>query len=240
MKIRILSDLHFEFHADFGKSFIDSMNSECDVLVIAGDMATNRIIYNSLNMLCSKFKRVVYVHGNHEYYGSNRGDVNITMSKSIKKNSNLTWLNENILYIEGHRIIGLPLWFQRSFLSERLQRMWSDFHYIANFKNWVYEQNTSNMEFLNKELRKDDIVITHYLPSQKSVHEKFHDSETNAFFVCDMEQLIVERCPKLWIHGHTHDSFDYKIGSTRVVCNPFGYANHSENPNFIESMDITV
>ena len=27
---------------------------------------------------------------------------------------------------------------------------------------------------------------------------------------------------QLWIHGHTHDSFDYVVNGTRVVCNPRG------------------
>jgi Icc-related predicted phosphoesterase len=29
--------------------------------------------------------------------------------------------------------------------------------------------------------------------------------------------------PALWLHGHTHGSCDYKLGDTRVVCNPMGY-----------------
>jgi hypothetical protein len=30
----------------------------------------------------------------------------------------------------------------------------------------------------------------------------------------------------LWTHGHTHEDFDYMIGTTRVVCNPRGYVGH--------------
>jgi hypothetical protein len=30
----------------------------------------------------------------------------------------------------------------------------------------------------------------------------------------------------LWTHGHTHEDFDYHIGSTRVVCNPRGYVGY--------------
>jgi hypothetical protein len=32
--------------------------------------------------------------------------------------------------------------------------------------------------------------------------------------------------------GHTHESFDYEIGKTRVVCNPRGYASTEENKGF--------
>jgi hypothetical protein len=35
----------------------------------------------------------------------------------------------------------------------------------------------------------------------------------------------------LWVHGHTHDSFDYEVNGTRVVCNPRGYARNGINEN---------
>jgi hypothetical protein len=28
----------------------------------------------------------------------------------------------------------------------------------------------------------------------------------------------------LWLHGHVHHSCDYRIGATRVLANPRGYA----------------
>jgi len=31
---------------------------------------------------------------------------------------------------------------------------------------------------------------------------------------------------RLWTHGHTHEDFDYEIGTCRVVCNPRGYVGH--------------
>jgi len=33
---------------------------------------------------------------------------------------------------------------------------------------------------------------------------------------------------KLWIHGHTHESFDYMVGDTRIVCNPRGYIGYEQ------------
>lgn len=74
-----------------------------------------------------------------------------------------------------------------------------------------------------------------------SVAPEYKGSALNPFFVCDVEHVIRRNRPKLWIHGHTHTSCDYwidhpvgHVGSqtTRVVCNPFGYARHEENPKF--------
>ena len=39
---------------------------------------------------------------------------------------------------------------------------------------------------------------------------------------------------KLWVHGHTHSSFDYNIHGTRVVCNPRGYEDHDLNPEYYD------
>ncbi len=46
--------------------------------------------------------------------------------------------------------------------------------------------------------------------------------------------------PQLWVHGHTHASLDYRIGATRVVCNPFGYARDEENPHFEEAKLVSL
>jgi hypothetical protein len=78
------------------------------------------------------------------------------------------------------------------------------------------------------------VVITHHAPSPQSVHPRFAGSLLNACFVSDAERLIDGSRTRLWIHGHTHDSFDYAANGARVVCNPRGYARNgvNENPRF--------
>ena len=44
----------------------------------------------------------------------------------------------------------------------------------------------------------------------------------------------------LWIHGHTHESFDYEIGKTRVICNPRGYAPIEINKEFKPDFNVEV
>ena len=55
-----------------------------------------------------------------------------------------------------------------------------------------------------------------------------------------MNDFILEHQPRLWIHGHTHESFDYEIGKTRVVCNPRGYASTEENKEFRPDYTLVV
>ena len=44
----------------------------------------------------------------------------------------------------------------------------------------------------------------------------------------------------LWVHGHFHDSFDYDVYGTRVVCNPRGYSPDALNPGFDSDLVIEV
>ena len=90
-------------------------------------------------------------------------------------------------------------------------------------------------------MREGDIVITHFLPTQKSVLELYKTALSNCWFVSDIEILIEERKPALCIHGHAHNSSDYMIGPTRVFCNPFGYQSKGQvNPRFDENLNISV
>ena len=84
------------------------------------------------------------------------------------------------------------------------------------------------------------VVITHHAPSPKSIHPRFAGSLLNACFVSDAERLMgADRVP-LWIHGHTHDSFDYRVDGTRVVCNPRGYAKSGTNENALFDANLTL
>ena len=86
------------------------------------------------------------------------------------------------------------------------------------------------------------VVITHHAPSRQSVHPRFAKSLLSASFVSGAERLLGGARVQLWIHGHTHDSFDYLVNGTRVVCNPRGYAKEgvNENPRFDPQLVIEV
>jgi hypothetical protein len=86
------------------------------------------------------------------------------------------------------------------------------------------------------------VVITHHAPSTRSIHARFGDSPLNACFISRLEHLMDAARVRLWVHGHTHDSFDYTVNGTRVVCNPRGYARNGvdENPRFDPDLTIDV
>ena len=72
------------------------------------------------------------------------------------------------------------------------------------------------------------VVVGHHAPSKASTHPRYiNETIMNGGYSSDLSKFILDRPQiKLWTHGHTHENFDYLIGSTRIVCNPRGYINY--------------
>ena len=244
MKLRIVSDLHTEFHADRGNALLAEVTSgEYDVLVVAGDLADAERLPGALRLLArgTKGRPIVYVSGNHEFHGpaGERSEV-LSIVRGVKETyPHLNFLNTEFVDIDGVRFLGTTLWFR-----EKTGPEWSmnDFASIPNFKEWVYRENRLALRFLEHHLSSANVVVTHHLPHQRSVHKQYAGSPLNAYFVCEVPELREpERLgKKLWIHGHTHSSVRYRLGEVEVVCNPFGYAVEEENRDFDPLLTVEV
>ena len=79
------------------------------------------------------------------------------------------------------------------------------------------------------------VVITHYLPSFRSIDPRFAESPLNGYFATDLDKEILDAEPQVWIHGHTHASCNYEIGKTLVLCNPYGYQHIELNKQYSEN-----
>lgn len=85
------------------------------------------------------------------------------------------------------------------------------------------------------------IVVTHHAPHMNSVHPMYIGaSPINASFASDLSEILQKYDIDVWIHGHTHWTFDYEIHDTRVVCNPFGYYSSKEIRDFDPNLLITI
>jgi len=74
------------------------------------------------------------------------------------------------------------------------------------------------------------VVVGHHAPSKASTHPRYRTEViTNGAYSTNLDNWILDRRQiRLWTHGHTHEDFDYIIGTTRVVCNPRGYDGYEE------------
>jgi hypothetical protein len=74
------------------------------------------------------------------------------------------------------------------------------------------------------------VVCGHHAPSRLSTHPRYqHDTVMNGGYSSSLDEYIMNHPQiKLWTHGHTHHTFDYMIGGTRIVCNPRGYIGYEK------------
>lgn len=242
MKLSVLSDLHLSLGA------LAKPQSDADVVILAGDIARPR----EAVAWASRFdKPVLYVPGNHEFYGGSIAGT-VEELKHLSVGTHIRVLDNEEVILGGVRFLGTTLWTdfmlfgdgeKRTAAMHEAQRFMRDFSRIqigdAPFtpkaSAALFAQHAAWLERrLDEPYAGPTVVITHHAPSAKSIHPRFVDSLLNACFVSDAERLIDASRVRLWIHGHTHDSFDYQVNGTRVLCNPRGYAKDgvNENPSF--------
>lgn len=75
------------------------------------------------------------------------------------------------------------------------------------------------------------VVVTHHAPHRGSLASRYARDWSSGGFVSELPSELFQ-IPSLWVHGHTHTSFDYRVGECRVISNPRGYPNrHGEFEN---------
>ncbi|WP_431273271.1 metallophosphoesterase [Variovorax ureilyticus] len=86
------------------------------------------------------------------------------------------------------------------------------------------------------------VVVTHHPPHRGSLAPRYAKDWVSGAFVNELPEGFFD-VPALWVHGHTHQSFDYRVRGCRVVCNPRGYVNWSgrtENQTFDPGLVVQV
>jgi 3',5'-cyclic AMP phosphodiesterase CpdA len=243
MKIAFCSDLHLEFSPiDFSLFDVDA-----DVLVLAGDiLLIERMLggYSSLikngishpsfdffDYVCSKFKKVLWVFGNHEFYGGN-----LDWLTQIKRNDNSMyqlihyWENLHVLdcesiIIDGIKFYGGTCWTDMNndpIMHSSCHRMLNDFRAIfvgnskLNYVHWLEQ----HQRFLDN-FEKSDVVISHHSPSYKTTTDEYLGDKVNPLYSSNLEHLMGG--VKYWISGHQHGAKTPIINGCQLLNNARGY-----------------
>ena len=240
--IRVASDLHLEFFnapiGDLVSHFLPSDPRDASsILVLAGDI-TSRLeqLESFLRLVSPRFRRVIYIPGNHEYYRSDYDAWNSQATKVLAHISGVVFACNDIgkHTEDGIQFVFGTLWGDGGDSARERNQVGA---YLNDFRVIRYQGDlfkVSNMQALHRTqketLRREIanhsgplVVVTHHMPSYQLSHPRFGDTATGGFAgKCD-DLMTGQSAPMLWIHGHTHDSIDCIIGKTRVVCNPAGY-----------------
>ena len=245
LKINLLSDLHLEF-GDY------NLEEDGDILILAGDICIindliaewlihphkDNTFLNFFEECVRRYNKVFYVMGNHEHYG---WDINISemwLRKCLP--DGITLLHNQVEEYNGYNFIGSNLWASYDNCGDLM----NDFKQIKKGDDYITEQtlrdlNSENIQYLKDTIPnlENVIVITHHSPSMLSVDDSRKEMGVGNGYGNNLDEFIVNNPQiKYWFHGHIHNSLDYNIGETNVVCNPRGYVGHCINKSFVPDL----
>lgn len=228
---------------------------QADLLIVAGDIHSGAL---GIDWILRHFVMpAIIIGGNHEPYGHELFRVIRTnRERAQATNGRVTFL-ERATWVgspakgERVRVIGATLWSDFRLYGTPDASMQVAKERLDDFKITKIERgyklrtlqpmdtarlHRATLAFLREELSREfegtTVVVTHHAPSPRSIAPRFQNDPLNPAFVSDLESLTERYEPTLWIHGHVHDSFDYCLSQTRIICNPRGYFPDQLNPDF--------
>lgn len=254
MKIQPISDLHLDcIRPDVRKGLLASIiNPEADLVIFAGDMCEGRQIHILKEEVKGIDKPILYLAGNHEYWGKDAPGFNSWLIREMENVENVTVIEKNYFVYGDVIVMGGTLWTNLHNPNDALTAMYHMADYSHTEKltpDWSNEQHDSLVAFITECLKLPNfkgmkkVVATHHGPSFKAVNPKYRFDATNCGFFSNLDGILEETwAPNIWIHGHSHSFLDQKIGNTRVIRNPFGYQDFGERdtgfqPGFLIDTD---
>ena len=245
MKIALMSDLHYEFH---GPGSHVAVPAGTDVLILAGDigsvlLGTFSTLENALRHYAARVPHVLYVTGNHEFYGLGvAARVADSVAEIEAECRNLTRLTaeRGVVEINGVTFAGDTLWFgDPDGLNSMYHKTFIDFRAIeapnATTAEWIQANHDRAKQFFRH--AKADVFVTHHIPSSALITSKWATSPINRFFASEVFKTV-EHPPKVWCYGHTHDAIDCVLGETRFLCNPRGYPHENSRDFAAKTFDV--
>ena len=202
---------------------------------------------------CSfQFPHVIYIAGNHEFYHGRWSASLNHLRDECARYPNVYFLENDIKVIGEVSFIGATLWTDCNkgdpLTLHALNDMMNDYRVIRNDELGFtklrpahtmhrHHQTMSYLKAVLPDLKDKKVVfVGHHTPSHQSIHEMYRgDYLMNGGYHSELSEFILDH-PEivLWTHGHTHEPMDYMIGTTRVVCNPRGYAGHDKNADVFQ------
>jgi predicted phosphodiesterase len=259
MKIQIFSDLHVDV-ASIKKIVIAD---DVDCVIVAGDVCEGVLgAFEYLRRIVPMHIPILMTLGNHEYYRRCLPDE-LWLAREHALGFNVQVL-ENDMVVLGSagrgptRFVGASLWTDyRIFgeanrpavmnacgaaLNDHRRINWRKEPWLRFRPQEAAQLHHQSRAYIDSVLAVPfdgaTVVITHHAVHWNSVLPKYRNDLVTAAFVSDMSATIEACRPQLWVHGHVHNSSDYRVGKTRVVCNPHGYGD--ENPDFDGSFVVRI
>ncbi|MCB9251040.1 MAG: metallophosphoesterase [Flavobacteriales bacterium] len=252
MRLQYCSDLHLEFKEN--KEFLlrNPIEPRADILLLAGDIVPLAILKDHnwfFDDLSVKFKKVIWIGGNHEFYNSDLKDYSGSFKIPVRKN--IFFVNNEEFVFEDVHLIGSTLWGQISKSNaSQVEHSVTDFYSIKkNGKKFLpADFNLRHKEDLNfikntllKNSGKKNVVFTHHVPSYKNYIVPEILKGIDEAFLVDLDKFIESSEATAWIYGHHHyNAPEFKIGNCRMLTNQLGYVRHQPVQTFDNSRILDI
>lgn len=244
MEIRLMSDLHVEYYktskelTDKITRYYPDIKKETEILIVAGDIGRafngdkpDVKYIETLKYLASRWKNIILVPGNHEWYSSTipMSQVNDYISNQCEK-LGIEYLNKDVLQKWGYTFIGCTLWTDITYTAYK--RLNPEHKTFITY-NELKQLHRNHVEWIQTSLEKvkrhngQSVVITHHLPSKDLIHDKYlhpRFAVSESAYSTDLNFLIHRYSPqiKYWFCGHSHMSNCTRIDETILLLNPLG------------------
>jgi predicted phosphohydrolase len=202
---------------------------------------------------CFPHQPIVYVAGNHEYYG----EAMPKLTDELRERSlslGISFLENDAVELADCRFLGCTLWSDLqlfgpepwvidavldTMIDYRAIRVSPQFRRLRPADTIAaHRQSVKWLQQFVGQPAQRTIVVTHHAPSARSIAPRYAEDPVSAAYASHLDTLVAELGAALWIHGHTHHCVDYPIGSTRILSNQRGYRD--ETIGFVSDLVIEV
>jgi len=236
--------------ADFGRP--DPYN----IMLSPKEMTKEMRYRDFLERCKANYKHVIYIMGNHEHYNGDFATSKDILHRAcsvagVTFLDKETITIDDVTFIGG--TLWTDMNKEDPMTLHAMSGMMNDFicvknsNRVVNFKDTEGKFHTRPAKFSPDDAVVDHkemlnyirlmiegkwdqkfVVVGHHAPSKASTHPRYKDEYLmNGGYSTELSEFILDHPQiKAWTHGHTHEEFDYMIGSTRVMCNPRGYVNY--------------
>ena len=233
-----------------------------DLYNTMGEEYRSNRFHNFFQRCCERFPHVIFIVGNHEHYHGDFAKTVPHFKDVLGYLSNLHILEKETFVLDDITFIGGTLWTDMNKRSVRtlheISRMMNDFRCVDNTAKdndqWGSRFTTTDaandhdamLAFVRTTVEANPagryVVVGHHAPSRLSTHPKYaQEAIMNGGYSSELDDFILDHPQiRLWTHGHTHEDFDYRIGSCRVLCNPRGYVNYEERADTWRLVTVEV
>lgn len=242
-KLWVMSDIHDDTNRyATPRPYSLPHGVDADVCIIAGDIC-GRLAKMGRGWLEHQFREmpIVIVPGNHCFYKASL-DREVDRFRELLQVDWIHILDGDSIEIAGTRFVGGALWTDYQLNGDTAAAKEAHILGMIDLDQIRVGGDGSRKKARPNDLEREHIrirraidevlsipfagpsvVVTHHAPHPKSLRDGFEREVLDAAYASDLTDLIMRRQPEVWIHGHVHQPKDYRVGETRIVCNPRGY-----------------